>query len=132
MEYGISSIKQKFRHNTVLRSTLYESLCDSTLTKTEYQTLKLEYDRKAKELESELEELQSKRCEIRERLSDWKNWLAALKEAQAQKVITRKMAMELIRSIQVSGYNELEIIWNFKDEFERMAEMAGCGRKGEL
>lgn len=132
LEYGISSIQQKIRHNTVLRSTLYESLCDSTLTKTEYQTLKLEYDRKAKELESELEELQSKRCEIRERLSDWKNWLAALKEAQAQKVITRKMAMELIRSIQVSGYNELEIIWNFKDEFERMAEMAGCGRKGEL
>ena len=132
LEYGISSIQQKIRHNTVLRSTLYESLCDGTLTKIEYQTLKLEYDRKAEELASELEELQSKRCEIRERLSDWKNWLAALKEAQAQKVITRKMAMELIQSIQVSGYNELEIIWNFKDEFERMAEMAGCGRKGEL
>lgn len=132
LEYGISSIQQKIRHNTVLRSTLYESLCDGILTKTEYQTLKLEYDRKAKELESELEGLQSKRCEIRERLSDWKNWLATLKETQAQKVITRKMAMELIQFIQVSGYNELEIIWNFKDEFDRMAEMAGCGRKGEL
>lgn len=127
--YRISSIQQKIRHNTALRSTLYESLCDGTLTKAEYQALKVEYDRKAMELEGELEGLQEERREYNERLSSWKKWLAALKESRTEKAVTREMALELIQSIRVSGYNELEIVWNFADEFARMAEIAGSGRK---
>lgn len=130
LEYRINSTQQKIRHNTVLRSTLYESLCDGTLTKAEYQGMKVEYDRKAMELEGELNRLQEERHEYNERLSSWKKWLAALKESQAEKNITREMALELIQSIQVSGYNDLEIIWNFADEFAHMAETTDCGRKG--
>lgn len=130
--YRIGGIRQKIRHNTALRSTLYESLCDGTLTKEEYQGLKAEYDRKAMELERELEGLQREDRECSERLASWEKWLAALKESQAEKAVTRKMALELIQSIQVSGYNDLEITWNFKDEFARMAEIEGGGRKGAL
>lgn len=132
IEDRISGIQQKTRHNTALRSTLYESLCDGTLTKVEYQTLKVEYDEKARELKEELERLQRESHECDERLSSCKNWIAALKQSPTEKSITRKMAVELIQSIQVSGYNELNIIWNFKDEFARMADMAGCDRKGVL
>ena len=35
------------------------------------------------------------------------------------------MALELIRQIRVSGYNEVEITWNFQDEFARLAQEAG-------
>lgn len=130
--YKISSVQQKIRRNTLLRSTLYESLCEGTLTKAEYQALKVEYDRKAMELEGELEGLQRESSERSERRISCKKWLAALKESQAEKAITREMALELIQSIRVSGYNELEIIWNFKDEFAHMAEIAGCDWKGAV
>lgn len=129
IEDSVSGTQQKIRRNTVLRSTLYESLCDGTLTKAEYQMLKVGYDEKARELNEELERLQRESHECDERLSSCKNWIAALKESQTEKSITRKMAVELIQSIQVSGYNELNIRWKFRDEFERMA---GCGRKGAL
>lgn len=32
--------------------------------------------------------------------------------------------MELIDHIKVTGYNEIEIVWNFKDEFIRLEEKA--------
>ena len=34
------------------------------------------------------------------------------------------MAVELIKQIRVSGYNEVEIIWNFQDEFARLFQEA--------
>jgi len=132
LEYRISGIQQKIRHNTALRSTLYEALYGGALTKAEYQGLKAECDQKTMALEGELEGLQREKRECSERLASWKKWLSALKENQAEKVVTRKMALELIGSIQVSGYHELEITWNFKDESVRMAETADCGRKGAL
>ncbi|MCM1064234.1 MAG: recombinase family protein [Eubacterium sp.] len=129
--HEISRIQQKIRRNTALRGTLYESFCDGILTKAEYQELKAEYDQKAMELERELEGLQRESRERSDSVSSWKRWLAALKETKGAKTVTREMALGLIHSIRVSGYNELEIIWNFKDEFERMAEMIAFSRKGE-
>ena len=38
--------------------------------------------------------------------------------------LTRQMALELIECIRVSGYNEVEIIWNFQDEFTRLIQEA--------
>lgn len=37
-------------------------------------------------------------------------------------MVTHKMMIEFIRCIKVYGYNEIEIIWNFQDEFIRLAE----------
>ena len=60
-----------------------------------------------------------------------------LNGCRGKEVITRELALELIQSIRVSGYNELEIVWSFRDEFTCIAERAvhaeGCGigiRKG--
>ena len=58
-------------------------------------------------------------------------WLAALKKYQEGKAdgegleLSRQMALELLRQIRVSGYNEVEITWNFQDEFTRLAREAG-------
>ena len=132
LEDKICSVQQKIKRSTALRSTLYESLCDGTLTKAEYLSLKEEYDQKAQEFEKEQAGLQKEEQDYKSIFSSWERWLASLKQYQGEKTITRKMALELIQSIRVSGYNELEIVWSFRDEFYRIAEMAvhaeSCGK----
>lgn len=117
------------------------------MTKAEYLSLKEEYDQKAQELERELAEFQKEEQDYKKRFSSWEELLASLKgyygflegekgnsdEPQKEKNITRKMALELIQSIRVSGYNELQIVWNFQDAFVRMKEMVThaekCGKE---
>ncbi|MDE5893970.1 MAG: hypothetical protein K2H45_13710, partial [Acetatifactor sp.] len=151
LEDKISSVQQQMKRNAALRSTLYESLCDGTLTKAEYLSLKEEYDQRAQELERELAEFQKEEQDYKSRLSSWEEWLVSLKGycgfmegktgipngCRRKGGITREFALELIQSIRVSGYNELEIVWSFRDEFTCIAEGAayaeGCGtgiRKG--
>ena len=72
---GLTAHSRKSGNNTVLRSTLYESLCDGTLTKAEYQGMKVEYDRKAMELEGELNRLQEERHEYMRGFLPGKNGL---------------------------------------------------------
>ncbi|MCM1560550.1 MAG: recombinase family protein [Butyrivibrio sp.] len=140
----IISLCQKIKRNTGLRSALYESLCDGTLTKAEYLSLKEEYDQKAGEFETELSGLQKEAKEYEDRFSSWKVWIASLKgycfflkgensvsdRCQNERVFMQKMTQELVRSIRVSGYNDLEIVWNFQDVFEYMAEMTACAESG--
>lgn len=130
----LSSIRQKIKRNTALRSTLYESLCDGTLTKAEYLSLKAEYDRKASELEGEMERVRQEAEECKARSASWEGWTVSLKKHCALldgQAVTRGMALELIQSIRVSGYNDLEIIWNFRDEIARMDKMAALAENGE-
>lgn len=123
-------LQQKIKRNISLRSSLYESLSDHTLTETEYLSLKQQYEEEAERLRGELEETeQQERQEIKV-LSSQNKWIAALKKCQGEKgareqmALTRQMALELIECIRVSGYNEVEIIWNFQDEFTRLIQEA--------
>ena len=55
-----------------------------------------------------------------------------MKNYEGEKAVTKKMVSELIRCIKVSGYNKIEIIWNFQDEFDRIAQEIGkVGRENE-
>ncbi len=125
LEDKISSVQQQMKRNTALRSTLYESLCDGTLTKAEYLSWKEEYDRKAQEFEKELAGLQKEEQDNRNSFLSCEEWLFSLKRYRGEETITRKMALEWIWCIRVFGYNELEIVWNFRDEFVCMAEITG-------
>lgn len=53
-------------------------------------------------------------------------------ETKAEMVFTRQMAVELIKVIRISGCNEVEIVWNFQDEFARLArEAESCEKVGK-
>ncbi len=108
----LNQVQQKIKRNTSLRGTLYESFCDGALTKAEYLSFKEEYDRKVSELEREMEVIRKEAAGNRACSVSPEKYGAFL-DGQA---ITRGMALEMIQSIRVSGYNDLEILWNFRDE----------------
>lgn len=120
----IRLLKQDIGRNTAYRSALFESFCDHTLTEQEYVSLKQEYDRKAASCQKELEELEREEQDLAKAVSPQNQWIKALKKCQAEKAVTREMAVGLIDHIKVTGYNGIEIVWNFKDEFARLEEKA--------
>ena len=103
---------------------MFESFSDHTLTEQEYISLKQEYDRKADSYQKELEELEREEQDFSKTISPQNHWIKALKKCQTEETVTREMAVELIDHIKVTGYNEIEIVWNFKDEFIRLEEKA--------
>lgn len=117
---NIARVQKEAKRNTALRSSLFESYCDHTLTETEYLSMKAEYDRRAQELAAELKQLEAEKKKYTHDLSPQNEWIVSLKKYRKEKTITRKMAEELIQRITVSGYNEINITWNFQDEFARL------------
>lgn len=123
-------LQQKIRHNISLRGSLYESLSDHTLMETEYLSLKRQYEEEAERLRDELEKVEKKERQEIKALSLQSKWIITIKKYQKGKddrkktELSRQMAVELIKQIRVSGYNEVEIIWNFQDEFARLFQEA--------
>ena len=123
-------LQQKIRHNISLRGSLYESLSDHTLMETEYLSLKRQYEEEAERLRGELEKVEKKERQEIKALSLQNKWINTIKKYQKGKndgkktELSRQMAVELIKQIRVSGYNEVEIIWNFQDEFARLFQEA--------
>lgn len=120
----IKLLKRDMGRNTAFRAALFESFSDHTLTEQEYVSLKQEYDQKAADYQKQLERLEKEEQTYSKSLSPQNRWIKALKKCQAEKTVTREMVVELIDHIKVTGYNEIEIVWNFKDEFARLEEMA--------
>lgn len=131
-------LQRKIRRNISLGGSLYESLSDHTLTETEYLSLKRQYEEEAERLRGELEEAEEQERQDIKALSPENKWIAVLKKCQGERkagekmVLTRQMAVELIKCIRVSGYDEVEIVWNFQDEFATLVqEGERFGKAGE-
>ena len=117
-----SQIQKKIKRNTVIRSSLFESFSEKMLSGQEYQSMKIKYGMEAEELREELACLEREKEEYVRSLSPQNEWISALMRCQGEKAVTQKMMTEFIRCIKVYGYNKIEIIWNFQDEFIRLAE----------
>lgn len=122
---GIGQVQQRIKRNTALRSSLFESYSDHILTETEYLSMKAQYEKEAEELKGELARFQEKERLNVHTISPQNEWITALKKYQGEKAVTREMALELINCIRISGYNEIEIVWNFQDEFARLFHQIG-------
>lgn len=125
----IKSLQQETARNTAYREGLFEEYTAHTLTEQEYLSYKQKYDQKAVEYSEKLAQLQQEEEALTKTLTPQNEWITALKKHRKDKVITRKMVLELIHHIKVTGYNEIEIVWNFQDEFKRLfQDTEGVGK----
>lgn len=128
----IRQVQQKIKRNQTIRSSLFASYAEKVLTESEYLSMKKIYGEEAERLKKELSCLEEEEKRFSHTFSFPNEWIAALKNYEGEKAVTKKMVSELIRCIKVSGYNKIEIIWNFQDEFDRIAQEIGkVGRENE-
>lgn len=86
--------------------------------------MKAGYDREAKELSKELNQFEKEYKRYTYDLSPQNEWIVSLKKYQKEKVLTRNILKELVKSISIFKHHEIGITWNFQDEFARLAAEA--------
>ncbi len=116
-------IRQKLKRITVQQSTLFESYTECLLTEDEYLYTKKEYEQQAKRLRCTLEQAERESMKYEKTLTPQNEWIQTFQKYRDAPVITRAMALELIKCIKVSGYNSIEIVWNYTDEFEMLCRL---------
>lgn len=129
LEEQIKTLQKETARNTAYREGLFEDYAERMLTEQEYLSYKQKYDRNALDYNLKLVQLQREEETLSKRLSPQNEWLTALKKHRKDKVVTRKMVVELIHHINVTGYNEIEIVWNFQDELKQLFQaVKGVGK----
>ena len=121
---AISKVQQKQKRNIALLSSLFEAWDDNLLTETEFLSTKMQYKKEMQDLNHQLTKLQEEEKNIDNLFSSQKKWISTLKKYSKENTFTRNMALEFVKQIKISGYNHMEIIWNFQDEFTRLAQEA--------
>lgn len=120
----IVQIQQKQNRNIALRSLLFEAWSDNTLTEAEYLSMKTQYGKEMQELNQKLAQFQEEKSRIDNFFSPQNHWISILKKYGNETTLTREAILTLIKQIKISGYNQIEIMWNFQDEFTRLADKA--------
>lgn len=122
-----NSIGQKLRRITMLKGTLFESYNDHILDMGEYRSMKAEYDAGEKELKEELAQAETEEKAFVQAYSLDNEWIKKLKKYRGLKTLTGEMMREFVKCIYVSGYNQVEVVWNFRDEFASLSQRLGKG-----
>ena len=120
VEDEIGKIRQRLKKVTTLKGSLFESYSDKLLSESEYLFSKKRYQDENEALQAELLRLERESLRYSQTLTPQNRWIAAFQKYEGEKAITREMALELIDSIRVYGYNTFEITWKYKDEREEI------------
>ena len=122
-----NSLGQKLRRITMLKGTLFESYSDHVLDMDEYLSMKAEYDAEENALKAELEKTEAEEKAFVQAYSLDNEWIKKLKKYRGLKSLTGEMMREFVKCIYVSGYDQVEIVWNFCDELAGLSKRLGKG-----
>lgn len=116
----INTKRRELKRIIFLKGSLFESYTDHLLSEDEYLYSKKSYDKDIERLQTELDALERESMKYEKTLTPQNEWIQAFQKYKGQTSITRKMALELIQCIKVSGYNSIEIVWNYGDEYKKI------------
>lgn len=105
-------------------SALYVDMKDGLLNEEEYLLQKEKYQAQITELEHALDELDCDKAETEGQLIGTKKWAAIVAEYSEATELTEGMLSACVERIQVHSDSSLEIIFNYKQEFEELLETA--------
>jgi len=120
--------KREIKRLTQLKVSLYESYADKLLTEDEYIYSKNQYTEQIDSAKKTLDRLQSESETVQESLPKIK-WLKSLTQFAVSGELSSDIVHALIDRIIVNGEECMEIVWNFKDEYQAFSEFTNPVRK---
>ncbi len=119
----IQDNERQLEQTMEFRSRLYENLISGNLTKQEYTYHKQKYTRRADELQASIAELRKKAEDAQAGLEGQSAWMERFLQFEGMEELTRTAVVQLIQSIRVVSKKELEIKYNFDDEYRELMEL---------
>ena len=120
----ISENERRLEHAQNCKSRLYESLVEGMITKEEYASYKVKYTRQAEEIKAAITALKEKLKDVLENKSERNRWISHFTQFESMETLDRKALIHMVQSIQVQGKNELDIRFNYMDEYEKALQLA--------
>ena len=106
-----------------LLCSLYENVMDGVIDKEEYQKLKKNYTGLLSEAQKRAKIIRTEIRQIMESNMEEKNWLDQLKKYQNFTVLDRAVVVCLIEKILVYKNKQVEIVYNWQEEYHWLANL---------
>lgn len=122
MQY-INANEKRLAQVESFKRKLYENLVSGMISKEEFLQYKQDYNSKAEEIKTAIEELNEKMNAVLENRSDRNRWINHFLQFSSMEEIDRSAVVRLIHSIRIINKGELEICFNYQDEYFKAMEM---------
>lgn len=129
----ISENERRLEQAQAYKSRLYENLVEGLITKEEYASYKAKYTRQAEEIKASIAALKEKLTDVLENRSERNRWVTHFTQFESMETLDRKALIHMVQSIRVQGKNELDIRFNYKDEYEKALRLVAlAAQEAEL
>ena len=102
---------------------LYESLVNGLISKEEFLQYKQDYNARSEKIKASIESLNEKMNDVLENRSDRNRWINHFLQFSSMQEIDRSTVVRLIHCICITGKKELEITFNYYDEYRKAVNM---------
>ena len=113
----LTASESKLKSCTSKKTMLYGSYSDGTITLNDYNSMRSSYDKEIQELNERIESLTLELYKQKNLKSTKNKWIVEFEKFNRQRKLTKDMVTALIDRIYVHGQYELEIVFNFRDEY---------------
>ena len=115
----IAQNEQQLERIRQYKMKLYESMVNGFLDKSEFLYNKSSYSARITQLEQAIAALKEKRADVMENRSERNRWIENFKRFSDLEELDRKAIIQLVQVITVLGKDELQIQFNYQDEYEK-------------
>ena len=125
----ITDNERRLEQTLEFKDRLYENLVSGALTREEYASYKANYTRQAEQIRASIQALKDKLNDVLENKSERNRWISHFTEFSSLETLDRKAIVHFIKSIRVVGKKELDITFNFQDEYEKAVQLLRQARQ---
>lgn len=119
----ITDNERRLEQTLEFKARLYENLVSGALTREEYASYKANYTRQAEQIRASIQALKNKLNDVLENKSERNRWISHFTEFSSLETLDRKAIVHFIKSIRVVGKKELDITFNFQDEYKKAVQL---------
>lgn len=119
----LSKKQEEINRYQRLLGSLYENLVDGVINRGEYQNLKRKYTTLLTEAERQAAQLHTELTQAMEVGTDEKGWIEQFKKYQSLECLDRAAVVSLVEQIFVGKDGQVEIVYNWQDEYQCLAEV---------
>lgn len=117
----IKSNEEQLARVEGFKRKLYENLVSGALSKEEFLQYKQEYSAKAEDIKRAIEDWNGKLTEVLENRGERNRWLNHFLRFAEMEEIDRSAVSRLIQSIKISADKQIEVRFNYQDEYRKAA-----------
>jgi cell division protein ZapA (FtsZ GTPase activity inhibitor) len=123
----ITDVEKQLATNASLNKSLYETMVGGLLSKEDYKSLKSRYTSEESRLREAIAMLETERENALDGKAERLRWMEHFTQFEAITELDRRIVVNLIQNVRITGKKSMEITFNYHDEYEQALNLLHCG-----